>query len=131
MSCDIYESSRTLGPLRSTERTVDTYRVGTLVVRRVESGSRDRLRAYKVLIDEREVGRLKRGQSATFELSPGCHTVQVVIDWKRSGSFDVPGDADYTFRCGPGGGAFKALGDLLNHEDGTWLVLEPDSADPL
>jgi hypothetical protein len=104
--------------------------MGTLVVRRVESGSRDRLRAYKVLIDEREVGRLKRGESATLELSPGSHTVQVAIDWKRSARVDVSGDGDYTFRCRPGGGAFTGLRDLLKHEDGTWLVLEPDSADP-
>ncbi len=96
------------------------------MIRRLESGNRDRLRAYKVFIDEREVGRLKRGESATFDLSPGSHTVQVAIDWKRSSSVDVSGDRDYTLRCGPGGGAFEALPDLFKRKEGTWLFLEPE-----
>ena len=100
--------------------------MGNIVVRRVESASRDRLRGYKVLIDDREVGRVKRGQSASFELSPGPHTVQVAIDWKRSASFDVAGEEVLAFRCGPGGSAMKALGDILKHEDNTYLFLEPD-----
>lgn len=103
--------------------------MGSVVVRRIESGSRDRFRSYKVFIDDREVGKLKRGESATFELSPGTHTVQVAIDWKRSASFTVSGEQAHLFRCGPGGGAFKALGDVLKHEDDSYLYLEPDSAD--
>jgi hypothetical protein len=101
--------------------------VGTLVVRRVETDSRDRLRAYKVLIDERDVGRVKRGQSATFELSPGSHTVQVAIDWTRSRRFEVSGDRDHRFRCGPGGDALPALLGINPFD--AYLFLKPDCED--
>lgn len=104
--------------------------MGRIVVRREESGSRDRFRAYKVLIDEQEVGKIKRGESVTVELAPGSHLVHVAIDWKRSARFDVSGEEDSAFRCGPGGRALDALGDLLNHEDNRYLFLEPDVPEP-
>ena len=102
--------------------------MGTLTVRRLEKGGRDRLRAYKVLIDGQDVGKLKPGQSLQLEVSPGPHSVQVAVDWKRSARFDVSGDREevLTFRCGPRGGALKAWSDMLKHEDDTWLFLEPD-----
>lgn len=64
-------------------------------------GWQDRFRAYVVLIDDRGVGKLKRGESARFELSPGPHTVQVAIDWKRSAAFDISGEERLAFLCGP------------------------------
>jgi hypothetical protein len=73
--------------------------------------------------------KLKRGESASFELRPGSHTVQVAVDWKRSASFGVSGYGEeaHVFRCGPRVGALKAAGDMLNHADDTWLFLEPDT----
>jgi hypothetical protein len=74
-----------------------------LAVRRLKGGGRDPFRAYRVLIDDQEVGRLKRGESARFPLLAGCHDLQVAVDWKRSARFEVSGDGDGTisFRCGP------------------------------
>ena len=88
------------------------------------------MRAYKVLIDDREAGRLKRGGSARFDLLPGQHSIQVAIDWKRSASFEVTGDGDGTlsFGCGARGAALSAPMDLFKRRDDTWLFVEPDGA---
>jgi hypothetical protein len=110
------------------KRAVDTCRVGTLVVRRVEvDDSRHKRRALKVLIDDQDVGRLKRGESATFELAPGPHTVQVAIDWARAMRFDISGDRDHSFLCGPGGDALPALLGINPFD--AYLFLKPDCED--
>jgi hypothetical protein len=102
----------------------DNSGVGSLLVRRLGDGWQDRFGAYVVLIDDRAVGKLKRGESARFELSPGPHTVQVAIDWKRSAAFDISGEEQLAFLCGPRRGF--ALLNLLRHGDDAYLFLEPD-----
>jgi hypothetical protein len=99
--------------------------VGSLLVRPLADGWQDRFRAYVVLIDNRAVGKLKRGESARFELSPGPHTVQVAIDWKRSAALEITGEERLAFLCGPRSGF--ALVNLLKHGDDTYLFLEPDT----
>lgn len=98
-----------------------------VLVWRVDSGFRDAARPYRVLVDGKEVGRLKRGAAIELELSPGAHVLQAGIAWKRSARFDISGDGEETFRfrCGPRRGA-PALLDLVNPRDDTWLFLEPD-----
>lgn len=46
-----------------------------------DSGYADALRAYAVKINGKEVGRLEPGQSATYPVTPGNHTLQAAIDW--------------------------------------------------
>lgn len=101
----------------------------SLLVRRVEGGFRDRFGTYKVLIDDEEAGRLRRGGSVQIQLQPGQHVVQVAIDWRRSASFEVTGDGEetYAFRCGPRTGSL-ALVDLFKRGDDTWLFLERDAS---
>jgi hypothetical protein len=41
----------------------------------------DRLRAYRVILDDREVGRLRRGESLTVAAEPGTHKLHLAIDW--------------------------------------------------
>lgn len=86
-------------------------------------------RAYRVLVDDQEVGRLKRGESARIPLSPGRHDLQVAVDWKRSARFEVSGDGEGTisFRCGPRSSLLWAWVDLFKRGDDTWLFLEPDA----
>jgi hypothetical protein len=99
-----------------------------VVVRRVPSGWRNRLRRYKVLIDDREVGRLRPGELGRYEVAPGHHVLAVAIDRKSSRSFEVSGDGGDTlsFRCGPRRGL--AVIDALKHADDSWLFLEPDTS---
>lgn len=51
---------------------------------RAPHGLRDLLRAYTVLLDGVKVGELRRGESLTFELTPGHHTVRFKIDFASS-----------------------------------------------
>jgi hypothetical protein len=100
--------------------------MATIEIRRSPSGWRDAARSYKILVDEEEVGRVRRGEAARLPLGPGAHVVQLKADWKRSAQFTLNGDADevFRFRCGPRSGV--ALIDLFNRRDDTWMFLEPD-----
>jgi hypothetical protein len=100
--------------------------VGSLLVQRLQGGWQDRFRAYVVRIDEQAVGKLRRGESARFELSPGPHTLQVTIDWKRSEAFEISGEEPVAFLCGPRSGL--TVRNFLKHGEGTYLFLEPDIA---
>lgn len=46
-----------------------------------DSGYTDALRAYAVKIDGKEVGKLMPGESATYPVKPGAHTLLASIDW--------------------------------------------------
>jgi hypothetical protein len=53
-------------------------------IERRAGGYTDRARAYKVLVDGSEVGRIKAGESYGADVAPGHHEVQIAIDWARS-----------------------------------------------
>ena len=55
-----------------------------LVVFRRPTRWRDRLRPYRVFIDESEVGVVWPGAEATFDVPEGNHTVVLKIDWAKS-----------------------------------------------
>jgi hypothetical protein len=48
----------------------------------------DRARKYKVLIDDRELGAIKSGETKSFPVDPGKHTIQLRIDWAKSPAMD-------------------------------------------
>ena len=52
----------------------------SLTVRR-DSGYADSMRAYKLLLDGAEIGKIASGESKSFEVTPGEHTIQAKIDW--------------------------------------------------
>ena len=56
----------------------------------------DALRAYSVLVDGREVGALKAGESLSVDVQPGRHTLALKIDWCGSKSLEVMLGADET-----------------------------------
>ncbi|GAA0247601.1 hypothetical protein [Cryptosporangium japonicum] len=60
-----------------------------LVVTRTASSARDIWRRYRVEVDGRRIGTLKRGQSLTVDLSPGSHRVQALIDFEGSHPLEV------------------------------------------
>jgi hypothetical protein len=49
-----------------------------------KKGTRDMLRSYQVIIDGREVGRLRRRQTGRYEVEPGHHDITIGIDWNGS-----------------------------------------------
>ncbi|MEA2448330.1 MAG: hypothetical protein QOG63_262 [Thermoleophilaceae bacterium] len=58
-------------------------------IQRRPGGWVDRARAYKILIDGSEVGRIKAGEAHAFELAPGAHELHLAIDWTRSPSVEM------------------------------------------
>jgi hypothetical protein len=45
---------------------------------------RDTLRAYKVVVDGEEVGRIRDGETLDFVVPPGSHRLRLKIDWTGS-----------------------------------------------
>jgi hypothetical protein len=61
----------------------------TIHIRREPGGLADRSRAYRVVLDGHEVGKLRRGERITLDVDPGRHEVYLKIDWARSPTIAV------------------------------------------
>jgi len=46
-----------------------------------DTGYADLLRAYAVMLDGKKIGELKNGESKSFQISPGPHSISMKIDW--------------------------------------------------
>ncbi len=62
---------------------------------------KDFFRAYAVILDGNIVGKLRRGESKTFEIAAGRHELWLKIDWCESPrcQFTVDDDAHLEFRA--------------------------------
>ncbi|MCX5674841.1 MAG: hypothetical protein NTX87_07520 [Planctomycetota bacterium] len=67
-----------------------------------DSGFVDAYRKYAILIDGRQIGSVKNGETKTISLEPGAHTLRLKIDWCSSNtiSFDLTSNETARFRCG-------------------------------
>jgi hypothetical protein len=105
---------------------------GQIVVERESRAWRDRLRAYKVLVDGSRVASIRRGERITIPTAEGRHRVQLVIDWARSATLqvEVPPNGTVVLRCRPNlsQSAFKAM--TSGREDYVSLWLASGGADP-
>ena len=81
-----------------------------LVIRRGKAYV-DKARAYKVLVDGNEVGRIKNGEEAVYPLPPGRHELLLKIDWATSPSeiFELGPGQRAIFECKPKANAANAL----------------------
>ena len=91
--------------------------MGSVSIHRDRRGWRDLLRAYKVEIDGTVVGKIRRGETMRHDLSPGRHVVRLKIDWCASREVALDGAADERLICGPGGGPFAALANVVAWPD--------------
>lgn len=75
-----------------------------------DSGYADRLRAYKIILDKKVIGKIKNGQEVTLEVPKGNHQLYLKIDWCRSNTvnFDAH-DSNIKFECGSNLRGFKIL----------------------
>ncbi len=73
-----------------------------LVLRRGD-GFRDMLRAYRIIVDGREAGKIKRNSEVRIPVSAGRHTVQLKIDWCSSPELvvSVAMELSTILECGP------------------------------
>jgi hypothetical protein len=83
----------------------------TIVVERAATGFADRLRAYRVILDAVEVGRVRRGESLRVETNAGEHQLHLAIAWCRSRSIalSLAGGAEVRFTVRPGVSGLKML----------------------
>ena len=65
----------------------------------------DGARAYKVFIDNNEVGKIRQGEELKFNLDEGIHSIRFTIDWcsSREIIFDIKSqDKPIEVECFPG-----------------------------
>src|SRR5271156_3708012 len=71
-----------------------------------DSGYADRLRAYKIVLDGAAIGTIRNGETKTFPIFPGPHSLSLKIDWcgskpaefKAAGGVSVAFDAKSNLR---------------------------------
>jgi len=98
-----------------------------------DSGYADRLRAYTIVLDGVEIGTIRDGETKTFPIVPGPHSISLKIDWCGSKSVrfaaadgdSVAFDAKSNLR-GP-----KIMGALWRSVFAwnSWLLLEQRASD--
>jgi hypothetical protein len=80
----------------------------------------DKLRAYKVVLDDVEIGNIRDGESKEFPTSPGRHTLQLKIDLCSSKKVEFQtGDKPVVIECGSNN-PFK-FSWFFKTEDYMWL----------
>lgn len=90
----------------------------------------DLFRAYKILLDDEEVGRIKNGKMLEIEVSPGTHLLQLKIDWCTSNQVEFKcRDEIIEFECGNNFTGKKVFSGVLNtlgtRGDYLWLRQKP------
>jgi hypothetical protein len=100
--------------------------VATVEFHRPRAKWRDRVRSYKLIVDEREVGKIRAGQTVRIEVSPGTHTVQARISWTGSQKieFAVENGTHGRVRVEPAGDTFHALEQSITREGYLRLTVE-------
>jgi len=104
--------------------------LATLHVRRESDRSRDRFRAYRVIVDGEQVGQLRVGESRQLQIEPGTHFLRISIDRSGSGEIEirlVPAQVA-AFVCGPAGTPLKGLWQVFTRH--RYLRLAPDLEAP-
>lgn len=101
--------------------------VATIRIWRLRSKKRDRMAAWRVMIDGREYGRIKNGQQAAFAVPPGAHELKLkTAPWCSSPAQSVyvgPGQTA-EFSAEPGGGVLDACFSMWLRP-GSYILLEP------
>lgn len=75
----------------------------------------DRLRKYKIILDEEKIGTIRLKETFEYRLTPGKHTLYLKIDWCRSNKveFEIQENETLTFKCGARAGGTKIPFDTL------------------
>jgi hypothetical protein len=79
---------------------------------------------YAVVIDGKKRARLRNGKAISIPLNNGEHTIQVVVQGNKTAEqkFDLEGDKDVVYECGPSG-AKKVLIPWQSSGKAPWLGL--------
>lgn len=85
-----------------------------LIIKRT-SGWGDKLRNYKVMLDDKEVGQVADGETFKYGVIPGEHVLHLKIDYGRSKKlrFSANANQNVEFACSPNITGLKILILLL------------------
>lgn len=74
-----------------------------VILRRLSKQRADRLRAWRIFIDDKKVGKIKEGESLSFPIRSGEHELQLKVDWGTSEKqhFNVGDNDQASFVCKP------------------------------
>ncbi|GAA2016478.1 hypothetical protein GCM10009839_10090 [Catenulispora yoronensis] len=99
-------------------------------VARDGAGNRDQHRSYRIVVDGRAVGSVKRGEVSEVVLPPGQHRIRVAVSWCSSPEvqFDGAGGERVAFSCGPQGHPDVATPWQLTFGRRSYLRLERAAA---
>jgi hypothetical protein len=100
---------------------------GLLQLKRLPSRWQDRVRAYKVLVDGAEIGRLANGATGSYRVAPGEHRLRLKIDWAGSQEehFSVGADEVVKFECRAQFGSIPFVGLIvLLVRPQKWVLLQ-------
>ena len=75
----------------------------------------DRMRNYKVVLDNNCLGEVGGGETKIFEVAQGKHTIYLKIDWCRSNKLDfyVSENEVLEFDCGSSISGWKILLNII------------------
>jgi hypothetical protein len=87
----------------------------------------DRARAYKIMLDGQEVGRIKNNTSETIPVPAGPHELFLKVDWASSptATFDAAPGQEVRYACRPTSNAFLALITSVFARK-NYITLEPE-----
>jgi hypothetical protein len=90
--------------------------LGGIEIVRKSARWRDKLRAYKIILDGSEVSKIRNGQTINLPVSPGQHVLRLKVDWVGSDvqTFYAGADEVVRFECEPNGTAVTALWDVIS-----------------
>ena len=114
-----------LAPRPPATRTGQPLRPGQLTIRRPRRWQ-DRFRAYTIVIDGEEVGRVRAGSTVTLPITAGTHTVQLTIAWTGSNELELTINEADEVRLVVAPPEEATPGGLF--DPGTWIVVQPDNA---
>ncbi len=97
---------------------------GKVVIQRHASAIVDSWEAYCVYINDREVGKIKKGRREVFQVAPGEHIVQLKKDWMKSRPLqvNVPAGGMVNLFCEPNGKPLHYL-FLMFFQPGNYIGL--------
>ncbi|MFD0851115.1 hypothetical protein ACFQ07_02715 [Actinomadura adrarensis] len=80
-----------------------------VIITRPRWGGRDLLRAYRILIDDQDYGKIKRGQRINIDIAPGNHIAiaRIANNGSRPVEFTTQPGQTVHLEVAPGGNGFQ------------------------
>ena len=91
-------------------------------------GPADKFRSYTILINNKEMGKIKVNQSLEFDLEEGIHTIRFTIDWCSSQElkFEISKEYETIIECWSNANVFNLLETLIDKDNHIYVKIKPN-----